>query len=755
VSAERATGKGFRPDLQGLRAIAVLLVLVYHSGVALLPGGYVGVDVFFVISGFLITGHLAAALAERRRIDLPDFFARRARRILPAALAVAAGTVAVGLWLVPPLEQPRLLGDAVAAVLFVPNVRFAADGADYLAEDDPSAFQHYWSLGVEEQFYLAWPLALAIAFLLLGFARRRGWLRGIAARTDAARASSVVTAVALLVIAISLPWGFAQSEAAPSWGFFGLPSRAWEFAVGGLLAALLRRRPAWIAGGPAAMVGWAGIASIMASALAFTGDLAYPGLWATIPVAGAALAIAGGDADHALSPRSLLGSRPMVFVGAISYSLYLVHWPLQALPQSTLVTGGDVPVPVRLALAAAAVPLAWFVHRTVEVPFRRPRRRLAPQPARVIGAALAASAALAVVFSTIGQLAPAVGGVEPSGAVAAAREEPRPARSPTATGPVPSDLVPTLAAAAHDLPSILETGCELGRVGTDPTGCAFGSSGPSVATFGDSHTAHWVPAFEELAERGLIRLSNHSKSSCPSVDIPATFRGSDDYPECDRWRSEVLELLRADPPDVVVLANYAGNEFAVPDGEVAERWRKGLAQTIRLLPEESIVVVIAETPDLGFNPATCLSVHRDDLSPCSPSRPEALARKVRAAEFAATATTGARLVDLSDWFCDASACPPVSGNVLLYRDSHHVTATFARAMADVIGAELGVLPTQPGPEAERAPEIRVAGTDEERRNERTPGGGPGVSSVLGYLDSNQEQLNQNQPCCQLHHTPKA
>ncbi|KRE25783.1 acyltransferase family protein [Agromyces sp. Soil535] len=695
MRVERSTGQGYRPDIQGLRAIAVLLVLVYHSGVALLPGGYIGVDVFFVISGFLITGHLMAALAERRRIDFADFFARRARRILPAALVVAAATVAVGLAVVPPLEQPRLLGDAVAAVLFVPNVRFAVEGADYLAEDEPSVFQHYWSLGVEEQFYLVWPLLLAAGFLLLVHARRRRGPRKCLQRTDAARASIVVAAVAVLVIVSSLAWCVAQSQAAPSWAFFGISARAWEFAVGGLLAALLRRAPAWLDGGLGAIAGWAGIATIAAAAFALTGDLAYPSAWAVIPVVGAALAIAGGDAQHAISPRSVLGSRPMVFVGAISYSLYLVHWPMQALPQSTLVTGGDLPVPVRLLLAAASVPLAWLVYRTVEAPFRRSRGSIAQPPGRAITAGLAASVAVAVACLTVGQIGPARDVVGPSAPPADGIEAPRLARSPTPTGPVPVDLVPSLAAAEHDLPSIFETDCELGRVGTDSTGCSFGSRGPRVVTFGDSHTAHWVPAFEELAERGLIRLSNHSKSSCPSVDIPATFRGSEDYPECDRWRTSVLERLRADPPDVVVLANYAGSEFAVPDGEVAERWRDGLEHTIRLLPDETFVVVIAETPDLGFNPATCLSVHRDDLSPCAPSRADALAETISEAELAATAATGARLVDLSGWFCDARACPPVSGNVLVYRDSHHVTATFARAMADVLRAELGVLPTRP------------------------------------------------------------
>lgn len=686
----------FRADLQGLRAVAVLLVLVYHAGVPFLPGGFVGVDVFFVISGFLITGHLIGALVRHGRIDLADFFARRARRILPAALAVVVATVAVGLLVVPPLEQPRLLGDAVAAAMFVPNLVFAVQGTDYLAQGEASLFQHYWSLGVEEQFYLAWPVLLAAVFGAVAAARAfRGRRRGpsgrdAVGRADAASPALVVGVVAAAVLAGSLAASAALTQMSPSWAFFGLPTRAWEFAAGGVLAALLTRRPAWLDGGLGAVAGWAGLGCIAAAAVAFTGELAYPGVWAALPVAGAVLAISGGDAAHAASARRALSLRPMVLVGTVSYSLYLVHQPLQSLPQATLITGGEVQPGLRLLLAGASVPVAWLLYRVVEVPFRQPGATLGRRPLATVATGLAASAAIAAACLTVGGVGPAsavVGEPTPPDATAG---PPQLARPPATGGALPGELIPSLAAAEHDLPSVIESGCELGRMSTDPAGCEFGTAGQTVATFGDSHTAHWVPAFEELADRGVIRLVNHSKSSCPSVEIPARFRGTD-YPQCDRWRAAVIERLRADPPDVIVLANYAGNDFAVPDDEVADRWRDGLARTLAALPPASAVYVIAETPDLGFDPATCASVHPEDLAPCSPARADALDGESRAAEAEAVAASGAHLIDLTPWFCDAGACPPVSGDVLVYRDSHHVTATFARAMADVVGGELGVV----------------------------------------------------------------
>ncbi|GAA1057854.1 acyltransferase [Agromyces luteolus] len=695
---------GFRPDVQGLRAIAVLLVVVYHAGVGLLPGGYVGVDVFLVVSGFLITGHLIGSLADRGRIDLSDFFARRARRILPAALAVAAATVAIALVVVPPLEHARLLGDAAAAVLYVPNVLFAVQGTDYLAEEAPSLFQHYWSLGVEEQFYLAWPVLLGVvATVVLGRLGRprRGGARWSRLRPRADRLGSdglgparlVVGATAAVVLVASLATAVALTASSPSWAFFGLHARAWEFAAGGLLAAVLAIRPRWVDGWLGAALGWLGVVGIATAALAYTGDLAYPGCWAVLPVAGAALAIAGGDSAHPASIRRVMSVRAMVFVGTISYSLYLVHWPMQTIPEATLVTGGSLPPEVRLALAAASVPVAWLVHRWVETPFRTPRPERRRPPVVVAATGVVASAALAVgclAVASFGTSREIVGDASaPDDTIA----PPPIASSPSPDRPVDADVVPSLAGAEHDLPSIMETGCQLGRAGTDPTGCSFGDRGPSVATFGDSHMAHWVPAFQELADRGLIRLTNHSKSSCPSIDIPATFRGSGAYPECDTWRAAVLDGLRTDPPDLVVLANYAGNDFAVPRDEVAERWRAGLERTIAALPPTSAVVVIADTPDLGFNPATCLSVHLEDASPCAPTRASALDEAARAAEREATERSGAALLDLTDWFCDDRRCPPVSGDVLVYRDSHHVTATFARGMAHVIGTELGVVTT--------------------------------------------------------------
>lgn len=249
----------FRGDIQGLRAIAVAAILLNHAGMPRIPGGYVGVDVFFVVSGFLITGHLAEELSATGRISLADFYTRRARRILPAAFAVIVLTVVAAIVLQPPLLLPNTLRDAAAAAVYLPNLRFAAEHTDYFkTKDDPSAFQHYWSLGLEEQFYLVWPLLILLAFVLLGRSRR-----GVVVMLTAVSIASFLLSVYL-------------THRTPLWAFFLLHTRAWEFAIGGLLAIATTARR-WPDVRTIGLLGWIGLALIAYAVLRFGPRTRFPG----------------------------------------------------------------------------------------------------------------------------------------------------------------------------------------------------------------------------------------------------------------------------------------------------------------------------------------------------------------------------------------------------------------------------------------------------------------------------------------------
>ena len=347
----------FRPDIEGLRAVAVLLVLAYHARVPGWTGGYIGVDVFFVVSGFLITSMIVRELATTGRIDLVTFYARRARRLLPASLVVIALTVLASAIVLPPLRAMDVAGDGAAAALYVSNIRFVLQATDYLqSELDPSPLLHFWSLGVEEQFYLVWPALLMLA------AGRGANVRRIAI---------AIGVVALASFVLSLAWTASDAPLA----FFLLPARAWELALGAgiaLGAVRLARIPANVGTAGVAV----GLGLILIGALTFDSFTVFPGWAVLLPVVGSGLVIVGG-LRRPLGPLSrLLAIRPMQWVGGISYSLYLWHWPLLVLPAAMV--GGALPWYARLALVGVAVVLAWASKRWIEDPIRHGRMARLP-----------------------------------------------------------------------------------------------------------------------------------------------------------------------------------------------------------------------------------------------------------------------------------------------------------------------------------------------------------------------------------------
>ena len=363
----------FRPDLEGLRGVAILLVLLFHAGLPSVGGGFVGVDVFFVLSGFLITGLLVREYEAHGRVDLRAFYARRARRILPAAAVVILLTLAAAAVVLSPLDLVRVGGDAIASALSVSNIRFAASSTDYFAPaGQPSPFLHYWSLGVEEQFYLVWP---ALLILAVRFGRPR---LGIGAALLAVFVASLAAAVLL-------------TDVAQAWAFYSLPTRAWQLALGGLLALGAIRAGTYgrVVGIALGSIGWAGLGAIVAAAVLIDPAVAYPGTAALLPCLGAAAVILG--AGHRFSARLLLERLPLRFLGRISYSLYLVHWPILVLPAAGLAIGDELPVGARLGLAIVSIPAAWVCYRLVELPVHR-SRWFAMRPGRTLalaGAALA------------------------------------------------------------------------------------------------------------------------------------------------------------------------------------------------------------------------------------------------------------------------------------------------------------------------------------------------------------------------------
>ncbi|HEX9178339.1 MAG TPA: acyltransferase family protein [Mycobacterium sp.] len=685
--------RDFRADIEGLRAVAVLAVVLFHAGFPGVTGGFVGVDVFFVISGFLITGLLWRDVSTRGSIRLLRFYGGRARRLLPASATVLVATAVVSCVLLPPLQARGVLGDAIACAVYVGNYRFAIDGTDYLASDaPPSPLQHYWSLGVEEQFYLLWP-ALIIGTAWLVLRARRG------ARSSAAPYLLILGIVAAASFLISL----ASTHSFPSWGFFSLPTRAWELAVGGLVA-LTASRWRRLSDRSAAIAGWGGLLLIVLTCIELNETTPYPGTAALLPVFGTALVVGAGCAVSDRGVGRALSRPVMRTIGRVSYSWYLWHWPVLLLAPALL--GHSLGLAGRLVAVGVSFVLAVLTLGLIENPIRfaAPVRRSAAR-SLVLGAAVTAVAACAATVLLVIRPLP-VG----QGTAAAAMTVTSPAPSSTQDGAVaqmtarvqaavtasvavqavPSNLSPSLAEAPGDKPTVFLNGCVRSwrEVGQDECASGDTASATTVALVGDSHAAMWNPAFEPLAQQRHWRLETLGKVTCPLMELPITspYLGRQ-YTECEQWRTDVLNRLAAERPRLIVvsMSRRYGADFGFTSFDPA--WVNGLSRLVsRLRATGAAVLVLGPIPDPLTTVPTCVSGHLNDAQACSPPRSEAVNDAGNATEAAATTAAGGQYADLTSLFCTTDRCPVIVGNNLVYRDDNHVTIEYAQALGPVIGA---------------------------------------------------------------------
>jgi peptidoglycan/LPS O-acetylase OafA/YrhL len=692
--SDRSTGERFRPDLEGLRAVAVLLVLLYHAGVPGFGGGYVGVDVFFVLSGFLITGIIVRELRATGTLNLPAFYARRARRLLPAAALALVATVIASVLFLPPLRVGDVAADGAAAALYVSNIRFAVQATDYLQADlAPSPLLHYWSLGVEEQFYLFWPALLLVV-------ARVGW-------GTPGRLAVVVGGVAAGSLALSL----ILTQVNAPWAFYSLPTRAWELGLGAAIALLAAR--SWALGGRlAAVAATAGLVMVVVAAWRFHTGTPFPGAAALLPTTGAALVILAGLGSLPSVPGRLLTLAPMRFLGRISYSLYLWHWPVLVIPAA--VAGAELPFALRIALAGATIPIAAASQRWVEDPIRRgrlvglgTRRSLAGAGALTLVVA-GLSAALNP-FVALRPAPPGTGGpsivdvlgtprpsTQPGTTLGPTVTEPPPT-SPATAQPVPGNVQPPLAEARDDLPVVYDDGCHAVQLAVESGTCAYGdvTSATTVVLFGDSHAAQWQPTLERLATENGWRLVSLTKALCGAVDHPVwngqLKRG---YPECDAWRASALARIAAEQPALVVVVNskfvkfdLGGREATVE--ETLAGWDRALVSGLRAIDAGSgQVVLIGDTPQAGVDPPVCLSAHLDDARACATAQSVAIDVARMAADERAAKVAGVAFLDPTPWVCPSDPCPVVVGNLLVYHDAGHMTRTYSTALAPFLAAAL-------------------------------------------------------------------
>jgi len=630
--------KKFRPDIEGLRAIAILTVVAYHARVPGFTGGYIGVDVFFVLSGYLITGLLLKEMEDKGRIHLRAFYARRARRLLPASALALLVTVIATYIIYSPIEQIGLPQTALATACYVSNLYFARTATDYLragAETNP--LLHTWSLGVEEQFYLVWPLLVMLALRLRG---KRGLL-------------IVMAAVSVFSFFLSL-W---LTSVRQPWAFFSSPTRGWEFALGAL-GVMLPERPGRRM---REVTGWLGLAMILGASVGLSHNTAYPGWAALFPVFGTVIVLRAG---MSASTAKLLSTSLFQFLGRLSYSWYLWHWPVLVF----VAVWGEISLPFRIGFAALSLVMAAVSHRLVENPVRfHPLLLRRPANALIMAAVLTVfGIGTSLAFLKLSRRA----------AQSAAQEPFTKARA--------------------DIPVIYKDKCLTPAFATNLNECVYGKkdAAATIVLFGDSYAAQWFPAVNAFAESEGLRLVTFFKAACSPVDAPYIYPLiGRRYTECEQWRASAFKRIEEIRPALIVVGHsalYLGDHPLV----TAPAWVDGVNRTLVALNQSKArVVYLRGTPAPTLDVVACLARGAwqggwRTPAPCTFQRRDGMDDEVAEAERHAVENSHATYTDMTKYICAGEICEPKRDGVIIYQEGGHLTGEFVTRLAPVLNSIL-------------------------------------------------------------------
>lgn len=644
------TSLTFRPDIQGLRAIAITLVVLAHAGLPGFAGGFVGVDVFFVLSGYLITGLLIREYKDSGHVDFVAFFARRLKRLLPALVVMLTLVSLLATVLLSDHEFSEQTASVGYAATWTSNLYFAFTTFDYFSElHDRDLFLHTWSLGVEEQFYIAWP-ALGIVVLML--AKR--------CRVCSQRYLGLSWLLAVLFagsFGLSVYWSYNNSL----WAFYLMPARVWQFALGAgvyvwfdLQVRDSRSGPQHILSMYARVAGVIGFLLILASAILLRPGAIYPGFWALFPSVGAALIIAGGVVDPQRGIGWLLARPAAVWFGNRSYSWYLWHWPLLMLGFAWGLKGNPT---ATAALISLAMMIAGLSYRFVELPFWKGRFSLSP-PLRTFGIA---SLGILITSTVLVQMSLAHRDSDERGAEVA--------RS-----------------AREDMPAVYRMGCDTWFTDATVKPCVMGNpEAPNTAVLlGDSIGAQWFSLLPGVFAQDKWRFFLFTKSSCAMVDESYRYGPDGVYRVCAEWRNRVLNELEVLQPDVVFVGSAATYGFS------DKQWIAGTRRVLdHLTKAAGRIVVIPGTPSLSFNGPGCVErwLARNEYGAMT-TEPicSEMGRGMRASHVhgllmeAAAPYHNADILPLGELVCPDGRCAAISdGGVVVFRDQQHLTDSFVRA----------------------------------------------------------------------------
>lgn len=635
----------YRPDIEGLRALAILLVVGAHADIPGLDGGFIGVDVFFVLSGYLITGLLIGEWRHSGRINMAAFYLRRVRRLAPGLLVMLLGSGLLASWLLVPSEQATQAIAGASATFWLSNFHFALSRMDYFSPaSENNLFLHTWSLGVEEQFYLVWPVLITA---VMGTAVMSNYKPRMFLTLALLFASSLILCLWL-------------THHSPQLAFYMMPARAWQFALGGgtLLLADHYLRPESVASRTVSLMGWIGAGLILGGSLLLDSQALYPGLWALLPSIGAASILFSGHLRPDTGLYRLLSRAPMQRLGGWSYAWYLWHWPVLLLGSAAL---PSVDTWQKLCLAILALAIAAISHRYIELPIRKSTLLLRRAAISWLstGALLITVAALALHWQKLA--------------------------TERSTGP---DQL-RLQQVRLDLPSIYAAGCDQWYRSADLTPCIFGpEDAPRTAVvMGDSIGLQWFPAYERIFQPPAWRLVVLTKSACPMVDEPIYYeRIRREFTECTQWRAKALRYVASLRPDVVIL----GSTFTYRFNE--EQWTGGTQRVLEQIRAYSNrIYLLRSTPFLPFSAPSCLARARDgaSLEACIAPALNAQADAVFMwQERAAAMFENVKTIDLTPVVCPHGICRAELDGQLTFRDTQHLSAQFAASLAPELAKAL-------------------------------------------------------------------
>lgn len=596
-------------QIQGLRALAALLVTIFHA--RLLPGGFIGVDIFYVISGYLITGLILREIENTGKLDLQTFYQRRIKRLLPTSVFVLFVTAMVGMFVLPVITRDALGRDLFAAAAYISNYLFAWWENDYQNLDaTPSPFIHYWSLAVEEQFYLIWPIFI----LFLSRYGRRAIFRGIAAITF-----------------LSLLLSIYQTQTSPIWAFYSLPTRAWELGFGALL--LFVPDTFW----KNRFIPWFGVIGIVVASFKFDEKTAFPGINALLPVVSTAVLI-GSIAIWPRAFNDLSNNRISQWLGAISYPLYLWHWPALVLPSSAL--GRPLRIRERIFCIILTIILAHFTSKYIEQPIRH-KKISGKRIYQFFAATTIVSLVAGIVISSTSTSIISVQGTN-----------------------YKFNLVDVM-----QKPAVYGDNCHSNYGETESGECTYGdlNSSTTIILYGDSHAAQWFPTLLQLANERGFKLVSLTKSACPSVDVPRADQGAYKNIHCEKWRDKSAARIKQIRPAAVILSSY--QHFTPPSGYSDENkwWKDGQRRLLSSLRGSSDhLIYISDTPRPLRDIPNCLASR--DVKSCNTTErtPVKIIR-------------GFEIIDPAPWLC-SNYCPAIKDGYVVYRDASHISVAAALAL---------------------------------------------------------------------------